>query len=514
MPANVLNASNAPLLVGDQEPRILVAPPAPTSAAAEAIELAEYLGQPLDPWQQLVLHNALGETLDGKWAAFEVGLTVPRQNGKSAVIEIRMVAGLLLWGEELVVYSAHEFKTVVQIMRRVERLLKESGEPYTPKRSHGEEGFVLGKDVHDPYAPRMMFSSRTKVSGRGLTGDTVILDEAMIIKPEAIGALMPTLASRRNPQLWYAGSAVDQLVHDNGHVFAGVRKRALDGVSPRLAYMEWSCEEGADPTSVRERCRSNPGVGYRITLEYIEDEYQAMLHTPKIFAVERLGIGDWPTLADTLPPPISPDVWNDLADTAARLAGPAPQVIAVDRAPDTKVWSIGGAQYTAAGHAHVEIGYNQTASVTEVVEKLVQIVTEADPVALVIDQRSPAAIVKPYLERVGIDPVMTNTTDLALACEGFLEAVLSKQISHSGQQILTDSVISAVKRDLPGNRFAWDKPPGGSIVQLMAVTLAHWGLLAFAKPPKRAPSPLMERQEPKSSQDVLEREFDAMSARF
>jgi hypothetical protein len=36
----------------------------------------------LDPWQQFVLVNALGERADGRWAAFEVGVDVARQNGK------------------------------------------------------------------------------------------------------------------------------------------------------------------------------------------------------------------------------------------------------------------------------------------------------------------------------------------------------------------------------------------------------------------------------------------------
>lgn len=472
---------------------------------------------PLDPWQQLDLHHACGCDRDGFWSAFEVGITVPRQNGKSAIIEIRMVGGILLFGEEQVVYSAHEFKTVTQIMRRVEKLLKESGERYTPKRSHGEEGFVLGSDAHDPYAPRLMFSSRTKVSGRGLTGDTVILDEAMIIKPEAIGALMPTLASRPNPQVWYAGSAVDELVHEHGYVFAGVRKRALDGTSPRLCYIEHGCKEGADPTSVRERCRANPAVGHRISLEYIEDEYQAMRHTPQIFMVERMGVGTWPTLADTDIPPISEEAWAAQAELEPELARAWPQVITVDRAPLSKQWSIAGAQYTLAGDIYAEIGWTGNASVTDVVERLVDIVTEADPIALVIDARSPAAILEPYLIAAGIQPIMTNTTQMALACEGIVEAVDSRHIWHSGQKILADSVACAIKKEMPDLRFTWVPKLGGLIVHTVAVTLAHWGLLTFGAPPKHTPSPLMDSA-PQASRDDEYRpvsdEIDLMNAPF
>jgi hypothetical protein len=41
-----------------------------------------------------VLERALGVREDGKWAAFEVGLDVSRQNGKGGILEARELAGL------------------------------------------------------------------------------------------------------------------------------------------------------------------------------------------------------------------------------------------------------------------------------------------------------------------------------------------------------------------------------------------------------------------------------------
>jgi hypothetical protein len=146
-------------------------------------------------------------------------------------------------------------------------------------------------------------------------------------------------------------------------------------------------------------------------------------------------------------------------------------------------------------------------------EYLIDLVGEADPVALVIDARSPAAILKPYLVEAGIEPVITNAPELAMACEGLVEAVIAGQVTHSGQQILTDSVVSAVKRELPGGRFAWGKPAGGAIVQIVAVTLAHWGLLTFSTPPKRSLPPMSDGPET-PEKHASEREIDLMSAPF
>jgi hypothetical protein len=347
--------------VGDQTPRILVAPTAPTTAATETIEYCASLGLTLDPWQQLTLHHALGEQDDGRWSAFEFGLCVPRQNGKSALSEARMLAGLFLFDEELIVYCAHLFDTAMETMRRLEYWLDRSGERFKANRSNGKEGFELAS------GQRVKFKARTKGGGRGLSGDCVIFDEAMILESTAIGALMPTLSTKPNPQLWYLGSAVDQEIHDKGLVFASVRKRAQDGTSPRLCYLEWSGEDGDDPADPRTWAKSNPATGYRITLEYIKDEHAALIHTPKIFAVERLGIGDWPELSEALERPFG-ECWEGLADTGPALIGPYPQTIGVDRDPVTKVWSVAGAQRTRGGGAHVEIGYNDNASVTEMAE--------------------------------------------------------------------------------------------------------------------------------------------------
>src|SRR5512135_2349968 len=99
------------VLIGAHRPRLLVEPPRVSSAGSEAVDLAASAGLTLDDWQAYSLDVALGERRDGKWSAFEVGLVVPRQNGKGGVLEARELAGLFLFDERLILHSAHEFKT-------------------------------------------------------------------------------------------------------------------------------------------------------------------------------------------------------------------------------------------------------------------------------------------------------------------------------------------------------------------------------------------------------------------
>lgn len=97
-------------LRGWQKPRVSSVPEYVSSAGTEAIELASSAGLHLDDWQQFALTSMLGERADGKWAAFETALIVARQNGKGSVLEARELAGLYLFGEQLILHSAHEFQ--------------------------------------------------------------------------------------------------------------------------------------------------------------------------------------------------------------------------------------------------------------------------------------------------------------------------------------------------------------------------------------------------------------------
>lgn len=190
-------------VLGARQPRYRSVPPAPTSAGPEAIELAASAGLLLDPWQQDVLTAALGERPDGRWAASRVAVIVPRQNGKGAILEARELAGLYLFGERLITHTAHRVDTSLEHFTRMRALIE--GTPDLAAElddivdTHGKEGLVLQG------GRRLNFKARSKGSGRGFTGDCVVLDEAYYLYD--LGGLIPTMSARPNPQLWYTSSA-------------------------------------------------------------------------------------------------------------------------------------------------------------------------------------------------------------------------------------------------------------------------------------------------------------------
>ncbi len=291
--------------------------------------MAASAGLHLDPAQQLVLYDALGERSDGKWAAFEVGVVESRQNGKGGIIEARELAGLFLFGERLIMHTAHLFDTALEAFRRVLYLIESTPDldsrVLRVSKSHGEEGIELKG------GQRLRFKARTKGGGRGFTGDCVILDEAMILPAAAMSALMPTMSARPNPQLWYLGSAVDRDEHPEGKVFSSVRRRALTG-DTSLAWLEWG--SNGDPDDPNEWALANPGVAAgRISLEHVAKERRSMLD--RAFRVERMSCDDYWWTDDEDGGTLDLAAWSVLADPSAERGSPA---FAVAVAPDHS-WS-------------------------------------------------------------------------------------------------------------------------------------------------------------------------------
>lgn len=465
-----------PAVLGAQQPRILHVPEFFATTGEEATELAAMASLELDPWQQFVLVNALGERENGKWAAFEVGVEVPRQNGKGGLLEARELAGLFLLGERLLIHSAHEFATSLEAFHRMLALLE--GCPdlerriHRVSRAHGSEGIELKG------GQRLRYRTRTKGGGRGFSADWVGLDEAMYI-PEAMhGALLPTLSARPNPQVWYTGSAVDRETMDDGVVFARVRERAIRGEDPALAYFGWSPpfehprevdeESASDPEMWAQ---ANPGLGIRITSDHISREQRSM--DPRTFAVERLGVGDWPATDGTAEQPISPEAWKALTDTNSSAGDPV--CFAFDVTPDRSAAAIGVAGLRADGLSHVEV-VDHRAGTSWIVDRIVALGESHKSGAVICDANGPAASLLPELEQRGVKVVTTNAKEYAQACGLFFDGIDQQTVRHLGTRELLSAIRGVVKRPL-GDAWAWSRKNSSvDISPLVAITLARWGV--------------------------------------
>lgn len=466
------------------------------------MELAASAGLILEPHQALVLEGALGEKPDGRWAAFEVGVVEPRQNGKGGIITARELAGLYLFGEELQTHTAHRFDTCLEGFRRIRDHIE--GTPDLSRRvrkiteAHGQEAIELFNPVQ-----RLIFKARSKGSGRGFSGDVVYLDEAFWLLD--LGAMLPTMSARANPQLWYLSSApLPRVESDVLRRLCQRGRAAAEGKGPagRLAYFEWSAtmaetasrqewedalaEVLDDPAAWAE---ANPGLGYRITEEFIQSERDAMFYDD--FARERLGL--YPEVTDVVETAIDETDWRTCLAPRSKAADPV--TFAFEVSVDRRWAVIASAGVSSAGGVHVELVDNRRQT-GWVVDRLIELRDRHRPAAILCHPSGPAGGLLPECERKGLvvgvpDPVkpgkVTAVTarDWTQACAGAYDAITEHRWRHLGQTALNMAVAGAVKRSV-GDAWVFDRDVSTDMSPLLAVTLAAWHVGKPLETPKES----------------------------
>ncbi len=433
--------------------------------------LLEHVGIRLDDSQLDILHAATLVRADGLWAAFTVAVCAPRQNGKNEILQARELIGALILEEPLQIHSAHLADTCMESFMRWDDLIDSSdwlaARVKRISRTNGREA------VHFTNGCRVRFRTRTRGGGRGFSGSPVIFDEPMFFPEISHNAILPVLSAQPNPQAWYTGSAVDQDEHPDGVVFARVRERALAGDSERLAYFEWSLDHDGpdlvpdDQASDRESwAATNWAYGIRITPEYIEAERQEL--SPRGFAVERLGVGDWPATDGSHDQIINLDAWNALADDLSVLQDPV--CLAFDVSPDRRS-SIAAAGLNQHGHIHLEV-INSRAGTGWLTDRLLELQSNHEVLAVACDAFGPASSVAAKAKQAGLTLRELNAGELAQACSALIDEIEGENVRHIGQDDLNMAVRGARTRPLV-DRWAWSRTKSqGDCGPLIAATMA------------------------------------------
>lgn len=450
-------------LCGSQTPRVAVRPSgAVRSWGPDASRLAAASGLVLDPWQSDLLDCGLGVGADGLWTAADVVGIVSRQNGKNGAVEAAelLCAGILgLW----VIHTAHQFKTTKESQKRLLELARANPET-ADLVVHTVASPASGYEIHFRSGGKVVFIARSKTSGRGLTGDMLVIDEAQDCDDDALGALIPVLSARPNPQTWWLGSAPGP----DSIVWHRMRAAGRAGSVVRQVFFEFSADPSLSLDDRSAWCQANPALGTRITEAAVVSERQKM--SDELFARERLGISpDLPTDAgDELL-----SRWTPLTDAYSEPVGDV--CIGVDVAINGASAAISVAGFRFDGIPTVEVARSSPGT-SWVVPELVHMLRTFAGSRLVVDPGGPAGELVPLLEAERAKFVKASTRDVTAAAGGFLSAVREGRLRHRGQFELNAAVAGARRRDV-GEAWAWGrKGSGADISPLVAATLALWGL--------------------------------------
>ncbi|WP_327152812.1 terminase TerL endonuclease subunit [Nocardioides sp. Soil796] len=312
---------------------------------------------------------------------------------------------------------------------------------------------------------RIAFVARSKASGRGLSADVLVCDEAQILPEDVFAALLPTISASPNPLTILTGTPPGPL--DDGTVFSRIRDAGLLGEDVRLAWIEYAAPADAPPGDPATWARANPAMGVRLAEDTVRDEFAAMdLAT---FVRERLGV--WVEYGATASV-FDLDAWAALVDGAKFLDGKR-VFFGVDVAPDRSRAAVVAVGRVKGGMPSIALV--ESAPGTGWVSPLLREQLTARPTAkVVLDE---LAVTSLDLKAAGIRKakvVEVGFGDVKAGAAMMLDAAVNGTVRHRDQPAMNEAVRAArVRTDSTGFRWIRSDTSG----PLVAASLALWAAM-------------------------------------
>ncbi|MFJ9313789.1 terminase large subunit domain-containing protein [Pimelobacter simplex] len=438
-------------------------------------------------WQVAIARIVLSKNAAGKYTTTigGVGLSIPRQVGKTFLVGALVFALCLLRPGITAIWSAHRTRTAEETFKKMQGFARRKAiKPFISKvvLGSGEESieFINGS--------RIMFGARADGFGRGFDEvDIVIYDEAQILPQSALDDMIPATNQCRQPEgalMFFMGTPPQEKEINAGK--AEVFKLMRDSAKQKDEDTAW-IEFGADddyvptplPAPLTERdweqiAKANPSYPDDTPVESILRMRKKLGDAS--FLLE--GAGVWPEIVKQFSP-INGALWAENADV-----GPAPRVrptgIGVDMS-HARAISVGGC-WLETESAHVEelwAGFDERACI----EWIVQAAGRRTPV--MIDSLSPANSMIPVLKARGVKVLPGSANDMSKGCGLVASETEASTLTHADQKSVNDAREGARKRAI-GKAGGWGydrSDPSVEIQPLVAVTLAR--VAASIKGPKK-----------------------------
>lgn len=228
-------------------------------------DLCEIVKVPLLPWQEFVLKDMLTIDKNGMWVRKTNLLLIARQNGKTHLARMLILAHLVKWNTDVLMMSSNR-SMALDTFRQVANLLENNdhlkGFVKQIRYANGTESIEMLSGARLDVVAATRDGSR----GRSVNG-LLFIDEVREINEEAFRAATPTTRAHPNSHTLLTSNAGDAF----STVLNDLRERALSYPPKTFGFYEYSAPQYCKINDKAAWALANPAMGYTITAEAIEE---------------------------------------------------------------------------------------------------------------------------------------------------------------------------------------------------------------------------------------------------
>jgi phage terminase large subunit-like protein len=452
-------------LIGHKIPRIHTPFLKGATRSDEVAELAEKIGLPLLDWQRFILDDMLRIDEKGEFRRKTLGLLIARQNGKTHLARMLILAHLFLWDTKMIIGMSSNRNMALDTFRQVANAIEDNdflkAQVKQVRYANGQESITTLK------GNRYQIVAATRDGSRGLSAGFLFIDELREISEEGWKAARPTTRATGGQTLTCsnAGDAYSVVLND-------LRERALSYPSPTLGWYEYSAPAHCKIDDRNAWSMANPSLGTLIDESTLEEA----VATNPINNTRTEMLCQW---VDSMTSPFTTQMITDTSDSNLQITPGGNIVFAIDVSPSKRSGALlAGKLNQATGK--IELGLMQLWTSDVAIDDLKMAADvhawaqKFKPRVIMYDKYATASIAQ-RLTQSGQKMEDCSGQTFYQACGEILDAFVNVRLVHSGQKELTESWFSVgAKTNDAGWRIVRRKSAGDVTSAICSAMIVHY----------------------------------------
>ena len=439
----------------------------------EVIEFAKQLGQPLMPWQELIVKDMFSIDSNEKFIRRTGLLLVARQSGKSHLGRVMCLAHLFLFKSPRVLIASSNRAMALVSFREMAYTIESHDflncQVKAIRYANGTESIELLPEFG---GGRLDVVAATRDGSRGRTSHFTWGDELREWSEEAFTAITPTTRATDGQTFWTsnAGDAFSLPLNT-------LKERAAENPPKTFGYYEYSA-----PNMLRIDTNSkafwegvamaNPALGITVSREAIEESLSTSSHDAIMTELLCLWVS-------SLQSPFPPGSLEECGDNDLQMTPGAYTVFGFDVSPSKRMASLCAGQILPDGRIGVGVlqQWNDPVAVNDL-HIAAAIKDWADiyrPRQIMFDKYATQTIAD-RLANAGQIVEDCSSNNFYTACSDLLDAITSKQMVHNGQKSFIEQFDNVAAKVSDSSWRIIKRKSAGDISIPISIAMIVWKL--------------------------------------